>query len=389
MTAPSGYPGPLRTDESNAFAQRTMAERIPKILGDTHAANSDLPEVLRQRIEALRQNIQRGDPIPPLQLPAPDYDEWQAIYAAHRGESWHDTQWFFAEKYSYRLLIEAVRWWELGRDPFAPVKAEEYRRDECWRLLEMGTTLSGSLEERLSEVLGLALWGNRIDLSYAVSTQQGTSPANSDDLLVDDRERVVEHLMARRDAVHIITDNAGTELAMDCLLADFLLENLAGQVIMHVKLHPTFVSDATAGDVLQLFGMMQEPERAANVQVLGERLCAALDAGRLRLAPDAYWNSSHFLWELPPRLRQAFQGGALAVFKGDVNYRRVVGDAIWPPGISFEQVVGAFPAPALALRTMKSDPLVGLPTEQIQALDEADPDWRLTGRCGIIQFSAM
>jgi damage-control phosphatase, subfamily III len=387
MTAPSGYPGALRTDESNAFAQRTIAERIPKILEDTHAANSDLPEVLRQRIEALRQSLKRGDPIPPLQLPAPDYDEWQAAYAVHRGENWHNTQWFFAEKYVYRLLIEAVRWWELGRDPFASIKVEEYRRDEPWRLLEMGLSLSGPVEERLSEALALALWGNRIDLSYAVSTQQGTSPANSDDLLLDDREQVVDHLMAGRGAVHIITDNAGTELAMDCLLADFLLENLTDQVIMHVKLHPTFVSDATAGDVRQLFGMMRESGRPASIQALGGRQCSALDAGRLRLAPDAYWNSSYFLWDLPPRLRRAFQEGTLTIFKGDVNYRRVVGDAIWPPEISFEQVVGAFPAPALALRTMKSDPLAGLPAEQIRALDETDPDWRLTGRCGIIQFA--
>jgi hypothetical protein len=34
---------------------------------------------------------------------------------------------------------------------------------------------------------------------------------------------------------------------------------------------------------------------------------------------------------------------------------------------------------------MKSDALVGIPSDHIARLDAADPDWRINGRRGVIQ----
>jgi hypothetical protein len=46
--------------------------------------------------------------------------------------------------------------------------------------------------------------------------------------------------------------------------------------------------------------------------------------------------------------------------KGDANYRRLIGDALWPHDTPFAHVLSYFAAPLLALRTLKSEVCVGL-----------------------------
>jgi hypothetical protein len=164
---------------------------------------------------------------------------------------------------------------------------------------------------------------------------------------------VVEHLLRAPGAVHLVADNYGRELAMDLVLIDHLLAGLGLPVVLHVKLHPTFVSDAIAPDVQRFLGLMAAHTPAA--RGLGTRLTAALESGRLRLAPDPYWNSPRPLWDLPPRLDRLFASARLVIFKGDLNYRRLVGDAIWPEGVSLADATRGFPAPLVALRSLKSE----------------------------------
>src|SRR5262249_38606691 len=119
----------------------------------------------------------------------------------------------------------------------------------------------------------------------------------------------------------------------------------------------------------------------------GTRLQTALLDGRLLVEPDIYWNSARFMWEMPPRFELFFAHAALVIFKGDANYRRIVGDAKWPPETPFAQVVEYFPAPLLALRTLKSNAIVGLAAGQAEKLDQIDGDWRVNGRRGVAQFA--
>jgi uncharacterized protein with ATP-grasp and redox domains len=379
-------PPAIRTDTSNAFANNTMRVRIPDIVREVEALNPDYPAPIRAALGALREAVASGAPIPMLDLPAPDYDEWAAAYAEHAGETWHDTQWFFAETYFYRQLMQAVRWWETKRDPFAPRKAAELDSAELWQALELALeSRAMPIEQRLSALLVEVLWGNRIDLSFAALAHGRVW--TDDDLLVDDHALAVEHLMRGRGAVHFVHDNTGTELAMDLALADALLDGVTDSVVLHLKLHPTFVSDATLDDVLVFLDALESGQHGDPARGLGERLREAFVTGRLRFAPDAYWNSSRFLWELPPRLAQLFTGSRLVIFKGDANYRRVVGDALWSPETPLSIVTSGFPAPLLALRTLKSDPIVGLPPGTAQQLEALDPAWRVNARRGVIQAS--
>ena len=384
-------PDPIRTDSSNPFAQRTIRERLPAILRETRALNPDYAPRIHDNIQRLHDELTGDAAIRLIETPAPDYDDWHNAWSPFRHSSWQHCQWFFAEVYHYRLLMEAVRWWETGRDPFAPKKAEEYASDAHWQLLARALSVAGPLEERLATMLELALWGNRIDLSYAVASAHGSEIA-SEDLLTDERAAYVERLLrvdhpARAPGeVHIIADNAGSELTMDLALAALLLgENIASRVVLHLKLHPTFVSDATVSDVLDFLKLLLARSGDRDAQGLGTRLAALLEEGRLRLAPDAWWNSSNFLYALPPRLQTSFAKARLAILKGDANYRRMVFDTVWPADMPLRAIAGHFPCPLLALRTMKSDPVVGLAPGQAQRLDDVDADWRVNGKRAVLQ----
>src|SRR5262249_3202381 len=146
-------------------------------------------------------------------------------------------------------------------------------------------------EERLAELLLYSLWGNRIDLSFSAAAAHGSS-GDAADLLVDERQAAVDHLLSREPGeVHLLLDNAGVELAVDFALVDGLLDGIAERVVLHVKRHPTFVSDATYGDVLTMLsemtgrGDLTKGFGDAGKEV-GTRLQAALLDGRLLVEPD-------------------------------------------------------------------------------------------------------
>ncbi len=401
MNQETERPAPIRTDQSNAFANKTMRLRLPAIIDDTIASNSDYPPSIKQRLCQLRDELADGAPIKQLDPEsAGDALQWADALARQReimGEepSWHKAEWFFAETYAYRCLIEAVRWAENGRDPFQPKKLAELHGAALWRLLERALQPANSAEAELRQAVALDLWANRIDLSYAASMTRGTD-IEADDLLVDDREPLLAHLFDSKSAAQdnkngtiiIVADNAGSELALDLALSDCLLRHVAGRVIIYLKSYPTFVSDATPADVWLMLAEMER--RGSPSAALAKRLRAAWRAERLRFLTQPFWTSSRFLWDLPAGLKRVLNEARLVIIKGDANYRRTVGDCIWPPQQNFGEVLNYLAAAALCLRTLKSDPVVGLPSAATAAaLDRVDPAWRVNGKRGLIQFKAQ
>lgn len=379
-------PDPLRTDGSNAFARYSMRVRVPNIIEETIERNSDYAQSIKDALSALRDAIAGDAPLRLFNLPAPDHDIWRTRFARHEGETWLGTEWFFAEMLAYRLVVDASRFWTTRRDPFRPFKDEEMASDALWTLLEKACTLEGPLEDRLHQRFLGALWGNRMDLSMKNVLAQGTEAAD-EHLLSDDVPRVVEHLLTGEAGhVHVIMDNAGTEQAFDYVLADTLLaEELAHTVTLHVKMSPVLVSDVIGDDVLRLLDLMAQ--RGGVAAALAGRMRGYMDAGRLRVVPDFFWNTAGRLWELPPRLHAPFAEARLVVGKGDVNYRRTTNDAEWPAEAQLDEAVRGFPAPLLALRTVKSDTLVGVDPATVARLDREEEGWREIGTYGVAQFA--
>ena len=203
MTKATWRPPPIRTDKSNAFANNTMRVRLPAIIDETIALNPDYPPDITERLRRLRNDVASGARIDDMELkPAGDEEAWSSALQKQRkivgGEpTWHNTEWFFAETFAYRCLIEAARWHESGRDPFLPKKLEELHSDALWQLIERAFDPMDSPEDELPRSVEFALWGNRIDLSYAASMERGAE-ANADDLLVDDRHALMACLSESR-----------------------------------------------------------------------------------------------------------------------------------------------------------------------------------------------
>jgi hypothetical protein len=375
-------PRPLRTDGSNEFARYSMQARVPRIALDTLERNPDFSLAVRRAVERLAADIEANRPIPAPRAPAPDVAAWGAAHAEHAGETWLGAEWFYAELAFYREMVHACRFWETGRDPFAPAKDEELAQARLWQRLETALGRAGSREERIAALLDDCLWGNRVDLSYAVAAARDRP--RDEDLLVDDRAAAVPRLASPGACVHVVADNAGTELALDLALVGALLEDPGARVTLHLKMQPTFVSDAMPCDLWRLVARMRD--RGGAPRALADAVRAAFDAERLTLAADPFWTGPRFLWQAPAHLEEALASATIVVLKGDANYRRVVGDALWPPETPFAQACSYLRAPLLALRTMKSDPVLGLPPGLAARLDAEDPRWRIDGRRGVAQL---
>jgi damage control phosphatase ARMT1-like protein len=89
---------------------------------------------------------------------------------------------------------------------------------------------------------------------------------------------------------------------------------------------------------------------------------------------------------MPGDLAAEFEHASLTILKGDLNYRRLVGDRYWPPTTPFADVTAYFPGPLAALRTLKSDVITGLAPATVADLDATGQPWRTDGSHGLIQL---
>ncbi|KAG8883761.1 hypothetical protein FRB97_005935 [Tulasnella sp. 331] len=123
---------------------------------------------------------------------------------------------------------------------------------------------------------------------------------------------------------------------------------------------------------------------------------AAVVAGAMRDDPragsaSAFWTGPDPFWKLVEHPHMAgVSGSQLVIFKGDLNYRKLVGDLRWPMSTSFGTAIGALAGkiPVLSLRTSKADVVVGLPEGVGEAMDadESKRNWKVNGRYGLISY---
>jgi hypothetical protein len=371
-----------------ATARRTLSE-------------NDFPPEIVARVEALAAAIP-GEPIRPLDQPAPDVDDWNACLTPYIGLDWLTPPWFLVETYFYRRLLEATGYFAPGpghaQDPFAHQKQQGLLTtlDTTHHIAEQlaGWNARGRQEESIANLLAIALWGNRADLSLWPAGESGDQPQAMDwqtavaHTLADDTTAVVHHLGRRHPArIDFLIDNAGVELIADLALADYLLAvGAADSVIFHLKLHPTFVSDAMISDVQDTAVFLAAQDHAATA-AFGERLQEYLANGRLRLQDHPFWVSPLAFWEAPAGLRAELGRSDLILSKGDANYRRLLGDRMWPYTTPFAAIMAYTPAPLLALRSLKAELAAGITAAQLERLEREDPTWMVNGRWGVIQFA--
>ena len=382
MTSPR--PAPILSGVPGSFAHGVFCERHPKLVERLLEA-LPLGPAERTAIGRLLTESTTGV-LEPLPEGARDRGRWQRWGSELYGKPWGEAPFLWAESYFYRKLLEATGYFApgpwFGVDPFAPFKTAELTGrtvDEQLRVLPAGAA-DGRERDRL---LTSALWGNRADLGFQLTASPAARP---DLLLVDDGALLWSALEAAADpVVSLIADNAAGELVPDLVLVDHLLTTgLASRVTVWVKPYPYYVSDATMNDVVATIGYLGTspyPDAAR----IGQRLHDAAGDGHLSIRTHEFFCAPLSFADMPADLRADLAAATITVLKGDLNYRRLVGDLHWPPATRFGRTTGHFPSPLIALRTVKSDVVVGLTTQQITELDAADPQWRTSGEHALVQ----
>jgi Damage-control phosphatase ARMT1-like domain len=372
---------PTITPEPGSFARSVLEHRHPAIIKQVRAAHPYGPEQLA-RLDALLDDVLQG----PVELPppAPDDDRrwpgraaWATWLEPHRGRSFVEVPFLVAEAWFYRRLLDAVQFVEPGPwrnvDPFAPLKVAELGQ----------LPALPAPPDRLDRdaLLRAAVWGNQADLGFQLVAGESARRAAEHALVVDDTPRFWELLDQGGLAVAWVCDNAGRELVADLLLVDRLLaDGLASSVTLHLKPLPYFVSDATVRDFADCLGALQSTGAGA----AADRLRSAAGEGRLRVEADMFWCAPLELRDRPRELDAELDVADLVVVKGDLNYRKLVGDAEWPPSTPLADVV-QLPGPVAALRVLKSDVLVGVDEPTVAALDAESGSWRTDGSHALVQ----
>ncbi len=391
----SELPPPILISPEGSFAWDVFHRRHPVLIENVLAALPYGPEQIRD-LRGLLDESMGGGVMEPLRDGAPDAALWRDWDRGHYGEPWADAPFLWAESFFFRRILEATGYYALGVDPYEPMKDGELSDAGLEAAFGWYGALAG-LEpaRRFAALIEASVLGNRADLVFQVTEAvEGYTAVNPP--LADDTERIWERLRqgeaggggddsagSESGAVAFVCDNAGRELISDLLLAhELLTTHTARSVEMHVKPVPYYISDATAADVGKCLRRLRGMSGALGDA--GRALFESAAAGRLRVLTHPFWCSPLTFHELPHDLRAGLAGRFL-VFKGDLNYRRLVGDNRWDPATPFADTVGYLRMPLAALRAAKSDVVVGVSRAQVHALDAAEADWRLNGRHSLIQ----
>jgi hypothetical protein len=376
---------PVIVSSQSPFATEVFTKRHPALIDRLTGAWPYTPQQHQALAELALENV--DGVIRPLPDGAVGADQWTEWGADYYGLPWVEAPFLWAESFFYRRLLEAVGYFAPGPwrgvDLFAPFKQAELAGEVVSAEIAARDDLASLGEQERSEALLLgSLWGNRADLALQITAGRGGQASG----LVADDSAVLWNLLRARPGgtVVLVADNAGSEMVADLALVDHLLAaGLAGEVVLHVKPTPYYVSDATLTDVADCLRTLLASKGEGGA--VGERLRAAASAGRLRVRSDGFWCSPLDFTGMPVKLRSELAAAEVVVFKGDLNYRRLVGDRWWEPTECFAEVTGYFPGRVAALRALKSDVVVGLAPGVVSDLDVSAPGWRTSGTHALVQ----
>merc|ERR1712048_551864 len=165
----------------------------------------------------------------------------------------------------------------------------------------------------LKSLLHMSLWANRKDLSLStgeVDKSELNLESLSKNLLIDNTEEVLK-ILKKSKSVAFILDNCGWEFFSDIQLAKHLNKNFDTKICFYPKHIPWFISDVTDEDI--------------------KRLSPEIDF-EFETKSHEFWTSDKAFCEMPEGLKNELSEYDCVFFKGDLNYRKLVGDLAWPIG---------------------------------------------------------
>ncbi|KAH3358299.1 hypothetical protein KXW94_001462 [Aspergillus fumigatus] len=415
------------TSDKGSMAQQTAETRWAKIIqgviddiGETAGAQDVGCQkraesiAIQIALKDIKTGIEQNKPLTPLpddvQLDQLSLALWRVLHVQKHPENaklfkhWQNYDVFKRQKDSTfvksRAAVEelASRYMQIVADTRL---AQDESKEAAQKLLFI-------------EMTEIALWGNATDLSLLANLTledlqnlQGREAIQKSqrNIVDNDTDDVWAYLQRTagqtRRQIDIILDNAGFEFFTDVLYAAYLLEaGIATSIRLHTKEFPWFVSDVIPSDVASLFEHLESSECfpvRKHLDQLVPRLRKLFQSAAITTTSDPFWTTPFSFHEMPtkaPALFKELQNSYLVIFKGDLNYRKLTRDGLWPHTTTFETALGPLGKESgvkiLALRTNKSDVCVGIPTQsKVDALNEEAPDgaWIRNGKYAIVSFS--
>ncbi|CAI8500693.1 unnamed protein product [Hanseniaspora opuntiae] len=342
--------------------------------------------------------------------------------------TWSNGDWLFTEIYLYRRINAIVLKYGLIIDVFDKLKTDTFLSsfngvlDLCDFYNKIDTEKIDDEEIKYTlfkEFISVSLWGNATDLSLLTNLDltdlqdlqsKESRMSNESKILVDDTLAAWEHIKkSDGKTIDIVCDNAGFEVFSDILLAFFLIDfKVCEKVVLH-------------------WGQDNK-----SVAAIGEKLNDFLSSGKIAMNDNEFWTYYHNYWHLShadshagketfdvlKQVLKSFEETKMVIFKGDLNYRKLCGDRMWPKTTSWEAAIGRnIPAnelikdesdkvvyelqkfPMLSLRTCKADVMVGLKSEEqdkelteeyrnMKRDQELQPEWwASSGKWAVVCFN--
>ena len=384
-----------------------------------------------------------------------DMEYWNRMIARFDGEgrgTWFDASWLFIECYLYRRVMAAFAsadagvseddkqatenvlkstWWSwcAHYDAFGEQKRKSFFQslslilDGYMQLDAIVTDQQTDTESAFQHFLQNALWGNQVDLSMNAGRTESDIHSN----MHTDRRHASTHYMLANDSqtvwqyfqilkqrqpesdriLDIVLDNAGAELAMDLCFADWVLQaGFFDRVRFHMKVFPWFVSDVTARDMHWMLNeamahLMKQggTEKQPALTRIQQRWSEYQRSSQWTFHTQVYWNWGCSYWHMCEDMSASawscMQQSALVLFKGDLNYRKLIYDCAYPYPYDtpFAEAIGPClrTLPVVTLRTCKADVVAGLSRDIAPRLDKnvgvnhEAQGWLVTGKYALLQ----
>ncbi|KAJ1521490.1 hypothetical protein ONE63_003155 [Megalurothrips usitatus] len=421
----------LSAKYKRSFAYQTVRNRLPVTVTQVvdhlsrtkeeiaQSYGEDAQEEVKQVIgylSRLKNEMQTNKPLTPLSEDYVDVELWNNFLKKAEQEKgrpllWFADEWLHIECYLYRRIKEGFLQTRLLReyDPFRHQKEDAFTGSLQAvsvvgnHLLELSKSKEADLERTILQFLKLSLWGNRCDLSISGGKDiaQVENPLDMvsklDDLiLANDLEKVwaaMNSVSSKSQTIDIIFDNSGYELFTDLCLAHLLIEfKLADKVRFHAKRVPWFISDVMEHDFNWILQEMENKSTVPCLPELSSKWKGFVNSGRWTFNAEPFWTlpySYDKMKEIDSKLYESLGESKLLIFKGDLNYRKLVCEMNWYHTEEFAVALRGFqPAPLVTLRTVKADVVVGLRAGQAEEIAEIDSDWLLTGKYAVVSYSS-
>ncbi|KAG8039985.1 hypothetical protein G9C98_001503 [Cotesia typhae] len=325
--------------------------------------------------------------------------------------TWYNSVWLFSECYMYRRVAHIFL---STATLFTYDYFEKQKHDNFTTSLETISVLANYTMKVLNEsksnlienqkncfttLLKSTLWGNKCDLSLSqgsavkIEDMVDQTKTLDENILIDHSDLIwtrLNHFHAdyKDTTIDIVLDNAGYELFTDFCIAAFLIENdFAKKIRFHVKSIPWFVSDVTERDLFWTIDTMKNSNHK-NLMKLGHRCSKYLEDNKWTVEIESFWTEPYDFSQMKVESLQLYNKlseAILIIFKGDLNYRKLMGDINWDYETDLKTALRGFqPTNIVALRTVKADLIVGVPHKKVNELFSKQENWMETGQYGLI-----